>query len=180
MNELKIFDNEEFGEIRTIIVDGEPWFVANDVAKALGYAKPREAVKTNVDQMDTTLMGVMDSMGRNQHTSMINESGLYSLIFSSKLESAKRFKHWVTSEVLPSIRKTGSYANEQLAPLHPSIASGVADLGRVTERIMKNQGSAPHKIAETFKCECEQFGIKLPEDFVKIPEYEQLKLVLAE
>lgn len=179
MNELKIFDNEEFGEIRTININGEPWFVGRDVANALGYKKPENAIASNVDSEDTLKQGILTAGGKQQMT-IINESGLYSLIFSSKLESAKRFKHWVTSEVLPSIRKTGGYANEQLILLHPSIASGVADLGRVTERIMKNQGSAPYKIAETFKCECEQFGIKLPEDFVKISEYEQLKLVLAE
>ena len=113
MNELRIFENEEFGLVRTMIVDGEWWFVGNDVARALGYSKTYEAVKNNVEEMDTTLMGVADSMGREQKTTMINESGLYSLTMSSRLPSAKRFKHWVTAETLPSIRKNGGYISGQ-------------------------------------------------------------------
>lgn len=104
-----IFNNEEFGQVRTLIINDEPCFVGKDVASALGYKKITEALQTNVDEMDSTLMGIIDSMGRNQQTKVINESVLYALIFGSKLPSAKRFKHWVTSEVLPSIRKTGSY-----------------------------------------------------------------------
>lgn len=110
MNEVMIFSNKEFGNVRTVIIDGEPWFVGNDVAKALGYSKTNEAIKTNVSEMDTALAGVIDSMGRNQQTTVINESGLYDLIFESRLPSAKGFRHWVTSEVLPSIRQTGKYS----------------------------------------------------------------------
>ncbi len=113
MNEVKIFNNEEFGEVRTVIIDGEPWFVGRDVAKSLGYAKPEGAIRNNVDKDDTLVEGVTDSLGRVQQTLIINESGLYSLIFSSQLESAKRFKKWVTSEVLPSIRKNGGYILNQ-------------------------------------------------------------------
>lgn len=113
MNELKIFENPEFGEVRTIIVGDEVWFVGNDVAKALGYQRPDQAVRTNVDEMDSTLMGVIDSMGREQQTKVINESGLYSLIIGSRIPSAKRFKRWVTSEILPSIRKHGGYILNQ-------------------------------------------------------------------
>lgn len=109
MNEIQIFQNPEFGEIRTIIIDGEPWFVGRDVANSLGYAKPEGAIRNNVDKDDTLTEGVTDSMGRMQKTLVVNESGLYSLIFGSKLESAKKFKRWVTSEVLPQIRRTGSY-----------------------------------------------------------------------
>lgn len=114
MNELQIFSNPEFGEIRTVTIDGEPWFVGNDIANALGYSKAGEALRTNIDDVDSTLVGVMDARGREQKTKVINESGLYSLIFGSKLESAKKFKRWVTSDVLPSIRKTGSYSQKQL------------------------------------------------------------------
>ena len=114
MNELKIFDNEEFGEIRTVLVDGEPWFVGKDVASALGYAKPADAIGKRVDLEDRGISKMETPSGR-QDMVIINESGLYSLIFSSKLESAKRFKHWVTSEVLPSIRKTGEYAMNDVA-----------------------------------------------------------------
>lgn len=113
-NEMKIFNNPEFGEIRTVVIDGEPWFVGIDVAKALGYRKPTDAVNTNVEEDDSARKGVTDKLGRAQTTIVINESGLYSLIFGSKLESAKKFKKWVTSEVLPSIRKTGAYGQIQI------------------------------------------------------------------
>lgn len=114
MNDIQIFSSPEFGEIRTVVIDGEPWFVGVDIAKALGYKKPTGAVTNNVDKDDTLTEGVTDSMGRVQSTLVVNESGLYSLIFNSKLESAKKFKKWVTSEVLPSIRKTGAYGQPQL------------------------------------------------------------------
>lgn len=109
MNELKIFENAEFGKVRTMAINGEPYFVGKDVATILGYAKPLNALATHVDEDDSLKQGLIDSMGRTQETILINESGLYTLIFGSKLESAKRFKHWVTSEVLPSIRKNGGY-----------------------------------------------------------------------
>lgn len=96
-------------DIRTIVVEGDPWFVANDVALALDYKKPRDAIKANVEEMDTTQVGVIDSLGRTQKTKAINESGLYALMFGSKKEKARKFKHFVTSEVLPSIRKHGGY-----------------------------------------------------------------------
>lgn len=117
MNELIIFNNEEFGEIRTITIDGEPWFVGKDVAAALGYKDPSSAVSKNVDLEDkTTLLIQQDGSNYKSRTTFINESGLYALIFGSKLESAKNFKHWVTSEVLPSIRKTGKYEQKQPEP----------------------------------------------------------------
>lgn len=113
MNELQIFKNDEFGDIRTMNINGEPWFVGFDVADALGYKNQSDAIMKHVAEEDrrviqksqiTTLADVP-----NRGFTFINESGLYALIFGSKLESAKRFKHWVTSEVLPSIRRTGSY-----------------------------------------------------------------------
>lgn len=117
MNELIIFNNEEFGEIRTITINGEPWFVGKDVATALGYKDPSSAVSKNVDLEDkTTLLIQQDGSNYKSRTTFINESGLYALIFGSKLESAKNFKHWVTSEVLPSIRKTGKYEQKQPEP----------------------------------------------------------------
>lgn len=109
MNELQIFNSEEFGDIRTVTINNEPWFVGKDVAEALGYAKPLNALSAHVEKDDSLKQGITDSLGREQETIFINESGLYALIFGSKLESAKRFKHWVTSEVLPAIRKTGAY-----------------------------------------------------------------------
>ena len=108
MNELQIFNSEEFGDIRTITIDNEPWFVGIDAAKSLGYANPKNAVPKHVSEEDK-LNTQIEYAGQRREVTIINESGLYSLIFGSKLESAKRFKRWVTSEVLPAIRKTGSY-----------------------------------------------------------------------
>ena len=109
MNELRIFSNPEFGEVRTVTIGNEVWFVGNDVARALGYQKPDQAVRTNVDEEDSTLMGVSDANNHTQKMKVINESGLYSLVMSSRLPSAKRFRHWVTSEVLPALARTGEY-----------------------------------------------------------------------
>ena len=114
MNELQIFSNEEFGEIRTVTIDGEPWFVGKDVAESLGYADPNKAIAMHVDEEDKLNDKTASSLGQRGGW-LINESGLYSLILSSKLKSAKRFKHWVTSEVLPSIRKTGQYQMPHLS-----------------------------------------------------------------
>ena len=113
---IQVFNNTEFGEIRTMEINGEPWFVGKDIATALGYAKPENAVSNHVDSEDKTSTLIQGS-GSNYKSKaiIINESGMYSLILSSKLEGAKRFKRWVTSEILPSIRKTGAYATDSAA-----------------------------------------------------------------
>ena len=108
MNELQIFNSEEFGEIRTITKDNETYFVGKDVAKALGFTNPRDAIATHVFDEDKGV-DTIDTLGGKQSMTVINESGVYALVFGSRLESAKRFKHWVTSEVIPSIRKNGGY-----------------------------------------------------------------------
>lgn len=113
-NQVKVFESAEFGSVRTVEVNGEPYFVARDVATILAYAKPENAIATHVDGDDTLKQGIIDSLGRVQQTTLINESGLYSLILGSKLPNAKKFKRWVTSEVLPSIRKHGMYATDEL------------------------------------------------------------------
>lgn len=115
MNNLQIFKNEKFGEVRTVTIKSEPWFVGKDVAEALGYAKPENAISSHVSEEDKTSTLIQGS-GSNYKSKaiLINESGLYSLIFGSRLESAKEFKHWVTSEVLPAIRKHGAYAVDEL------------------------------------------------------------------
>ena len=113
-NNIQIFENEEFGQIRTIEIDGQPWFIGNDVASILGYEKARNALSKHVDEDDALKWGVTDSLGRVQNTTVINESGLYSLILSSKLPTAKAFKRWVTSEILPSIRQSGAYFTDEL------------------------------------------------------------------
>ena len=109
MNEIKTYTNSEFGEVRTVLIGDEPYFVGKDIAVILGYAKPRNAIASHVDAEDKKDAPIQGALGGMQNMTVINESGLYSLILSSKLPTAKRFKRWVTSEVLPSIRRTGRY-----------------------------------------------------------------------
>lgn len=108
MNEIKIFENQEFGKVRALEIDGKPYFLGKDVADALGYTNPQKAIRDHVDIEDKLTERFVLS-GQNREATVINESGLYSLILLSKLPSAQRFKKWVTSEVLPSIRQTGGY-----------------------------------------------------------------------
>lgn len=115
MNKLQVFKNQEFGSVRTLVINNEPWFVGKDVAEVLGYAKARNAIAQHVDEDDALKQGITDSLGRRQETTFINESGLYCLVLSSKLPSAKKFKRWVTSEVLPTLRKTGQYQVKELS-----------------------------------------------------------------
>ena len=112
MNDLKIFNNPEFGNIRAITLDGEPWLVGKDVAAALGYGTGKSLANAVANHVDPEDKGVTEMMtpGGIQNMTIINESGLYSLVLSSKLPTARRFKRWITSEVLPSIRRTGVYA----------------------------------------------------------------------
>lgn len=114
MNELQVFKNQEFGSVRTLTLNDEPWFVGKDVAKALGYADTFGALKKHVMGEDK-LNCQIDSSGQKRDMTIINESGLYSLVLSSKLPSAKKFKRWVTSEVLPTLRKTGQYQVKELS-----------------------------------------------------------------
>lgn len=113
MNEMKVFENSEFGSIRVLTIDGEPWLVGKDIATALGYSNPRDALARHVDDEDKNTVVIHDGTSGNPNLSIINESGLYSLAFSSKLPGAKEFKRWVTSEVLPSIRKHGAYITKE-------------------------------------------------------------------
>lgn len=109
MNEIKRFNHSEFGELRAIEIDGEPWFIGKEVAEKLGYKNTRDALLNHVDKEDKNTVAIHDGIG-NPNKVIINESGVYSLVIGSKLESAKRFKRWVTSEVLPSLRKYGKYS----------------------------------------------------------------------
>ena len=113
MNELKVFQNEEFGTVRTTAINGEPYFVGKDVAAILGYSDTAKAIRVHVDDEDKGV-DEMDTPGGKQNIILINESGLYSLILSSKLPTAKKFKRWVTSEVLPTIRRHGVYAIDEV------------------------------------------------------------------
>ena len=121
MKELTVFENSAFGSVRTVELDGEPWFVGKDVATALGYSNTKDALAKHVDPEDKRQddgVAICDPMGREQHPTIINESGLYSLVLSSKLPTAKQFKRWITSEVLPSIRRSGGYiaGQKELSP----------------------------------------------------------------
>lgn len=127
MNELKIFENPEFGKIRTVEVDGEPWFVGKDIAEVLGYSDTKSAIADHVDEEDKRIIqrGQIATLEiPNRGLTIINESGLYSLVLSSKLPTAKKFKRWVTSAVLPAIRKTGSYS---MPKDYPSALRALAD-----------------------------------------------------
>lgn len=118
MNELEIFKNSEFGTVRAQEIDNEPWFAGSDVATALGYSNSRDAIATHVDVEDRRigkLTQASENATPNRPLTLINESGLYSLVFASTLPNAKKFKHWITSEVLPAIRKHGIYATENVA-----------------------------------------------------------------
>jgi prophage antirepressor-like protein len=112
MNDLQIFKNEQFGTVRTVTVNNEPWFVGKDVADDLGYQNGSRDINRHVDEDDRKKIMLSDGT-QDKETIVINESGLYSLIFGSKLPTAKQFKHWITAEVIPSIRKTGSYSVKQ-------------------------------------------------------------------
>lgn len=126
MNTLQVFENPEFGSIRTVEIDGEPWLVGKDVAVALGYKEPTKAVRERVDREDRGVSKI-DTPSGTQDMTIINESGLYSLILSSKLPGTKKFKRWVTAEVLPSIRKTGGYSVSS-AEDAPASKKDIADL----------------------------------------------------
>ena len=135
MKNLQIFSNNEFGEIRTVTIDGNPWFVGRDVTEVLGYVNSRKALLDHVDDEDKyDGVTIRDSIGREQNPVMINESGLYSLILSSKMPNAKRFKHWVTAEVIPSVRKNGGYiANQKNMTPEQIMAAGLQAAQKIIE-----------------------------------------------
>ena len=149
MNDLQIFSNPEFGQVRTVELNGQPWLVGKDVAEALGYKNTKDALERHIDDEDKRQndgVVIHDSIGREQHPVIINESGLYSLILSSKMPKAKAFKHWVTSEVLPAIRRDGVYqsvkaqqhieqleaTNERLTAAIQAVSTAKAELAEVT------------------------------------------------
>lgn len=194
MNEMIVFNNEEFGRVRTVVIDGEPWFAGKDVAAALEYQNTRDALAKHVDDEDKRLIQRSQIATLENHIpqsafplnfvwgdipnrglTIINESGMYSLIFGSRLPSAKRFKHWVTSEVLPAIRKTGGYKMKrarriQDAPISEvtALLKEVSSFLREMDKVMRDQDSHPSDIAEEFKNVCDQFGIvSLSDGFVR-------------
>ena len=171
-NELQTFNNSDFGNIRVVENSGEPWFVGKDIATILGYAKPENAIANHVDGEDKTSTLIQGS-GSNYKSKaiLINESGLYSLIMSSKLPQAKAFKRWVTSEVLPAIRKTGSYKT----PKHSSdrdkamLKNAQARSAKLWLEIAKNTG------IQTYKDVCNAYAAKelAGEDVLPLPKVQE-------
>ncbi len=153
MNKLEVFKNQEFGEVRTITIDDEPYFVGKDVADILGYSRPDHAINNHVDDEDK-LMYQIDTLGQKRQMFIINESGLYSLILSSKLPNTRRFKRWVTSEVLPAIRKHGMYAIDDLIA-NPDL--GIAALNALKEEREKNK-----KLEESVAVKTQQISEMIP------------------
>lgn len=147
---IKIFNNAEFGEIRVMLIDDDPWFVGKDIAAALGYKDTVNALKSHVDEQDKAGWRITTQFGEKE-TTIINESGLYSLIFSSKLESAQRFKHWVTHEVLPSIRKHGMYMTESL--LEAAIANPDFVIGLIQNMKAEKEKNAALQTQNKQLCE---------------------------
>ena len=171
--EIQIFKNERFGEVRTTVINGEPWFVGKDVASVLGYSKTRNAIAIHVEDEDKKDALIQGPLGGPQRMTIINESGLYSLILSSKLPQAKDFKRWVTSEVLPQIRMTGGYIpvskdddedaiqrktidimNRTIEQMRPTVVLALADEIIGNELSMKNKGAedtlTATQVAKTF------------------------------
>lgn len=147
---IKIFNNAEFGEIRVMLIDDDPWFVGKDIAVALGYKDTVNALKAHVDEQDKRGWRITTPSGEQQAT-IINESGLYSLIFSSKLESAQRFKHWVTHDVLPSIRKHGMYMIDNL--LETAIANPDFVIGLIQNMKAEKEKNAALQTQNKQLCE---------------------------
>lgn len=147
-NNIQIFENSEFGKVRTLEIDNEPWFVGKDVAEILGYSQPSVAIFKRVDSDDKGV-SKMETPGGEQSVVIINESGLYSLILSSKIPTAKRFKRWITSEVLPTIRKTGSYS--VIPKDYPSALRALADQYEKNQKLLAENTVMKPK-AEYFDC----------------------------
>lgn len=192
MDELQIFNNPEFGKIRAVEIDGQPWLVGKDVARALGYGGGKSLANAVANHVDDDDKGVTELMtpGGKQNMVIINESGLYSLVLSSKLPDAKKFKRWVTSEVLPSIRKHGAYVSPQLTDKLDALArrvdqlagampvvtygrpqpevslTGLARVIAVTRRVMLDMGSSPEQVGEVTRSILNTCGFHLP-DFKK-------------
>nr|DAK71478.1 MAG TPA: repressor domain protein [Caudoviricetes sp.] len=167
MNEIQVFEYSN-NPIRTVMRDGEPWWVLKDVCEVLGIVDHKvTARRLDVDEVCQTPL--TDSMGRQQATTIISESGLYSVILRSDKPEAKPFRRWVTHEVLPAIRKTGSYSVSPYKPKASSVGE-VIKLVEVTRSMMEDQGCDPMEIAQAVKQICDQFNISLPEFFVKPKE----------
>lgn len=184
MKDIKVFKNPIFGEIRTIMFNKEPWFIGKDVAEALGYANTKDAVSQHVSDEDKRIFQRSENATfeiPNRGFTIINESGLYALIFGSKLESAKEFKRWVTSEVLPSIRRTGRYISTREASPNLESLSGLASIMRAVDIPMAAQKHSATARAQQAQLLMDTYGIPRIEGYIKSDpwESEQLKLEAA-
>ena len=164
-NELNVFTNDKFGEVRTTTIDGEIWFVGKDVAKALKYTNPQKAIRDHVDEEDKTVNESFTVNGTK--AVLINESGLYSLTFSSKLPDAKAFKHWVTHEVIPSIRKTGQYKvadNKRTTQKgKDSIVSQAKAFAAMVESMDKTMTLTNNQKLKLYHQFCDPLGLPVPD-----------------
>jgi len=145
-NTIQVFESSEFGQVRTIVIDGQPWLIGKDVAEALSYQNTRDALRVHVDDEDKADVVIHDGRQKRKMIS-INESGLYSLILSSKLPTAKAFKRWVTSEVLPSIRKFGAYINDDVMSRMQEDSEYTADLLRNLTAERNRNNALANKVA---------------------------------
>lgn len=161
-NKIQVFEKEEFGKVRTLMIDGEPWAYGKDIAVALGYAKPTDAVRNHVDPEDRTVSKTETVNGTAPV--LINESGLYSLILSSKLPKAKEFKRWITSEVLPALRKTGHYGTAQKPT--PTDPAKLAELVDTVAGLARAQRKNPREVAYCAAVVMHQYGVDLPGEFL--------------
>lgn len=175
-NELEIFKNEEFGEIRTVEINGEPYFVAVDIAKALGYKNTNDAIIRHCRWVVKHDIPHPQSRNKTLEVNVIPEGDLYRLITGSDLPSAKEFESWVYDEVLPTLRQTGTYTMNATYQYPVSAASmeSATNAGRLLERLMRLQGASPFEIAMVVKSIYQQAGIEILDCFIKIPAYEQL------
>lgn len=156
MNDLQIFNNEEFGSVRTIVIDEEPWFVAKDITDVLGFANGRKAVEDNVDDEDKQVIQKSPAVTfeiPNRGMTFLNESGLYTLVIKCKLDRAKRFRRWITSEVIPQIRKTGRYRVSDNSDLSPELqlAYGIVDQLAIHERQIRETREIAEKAADSLE-----------------------------
>ena len=167
MNELKIFENPEFGKVRTVPIDGEPWLVGKDVARALGYSNTKDALIRHVEDEDKRGSRIPTPSGVQDMT-IINESGVYSLIFSSKLPSAKKFKRWVTSEVLPALRKAGSYTIQNevrvIPKREPEVSlSGLARVAAAARKAVLDTGGTRFEAGMEVLSILDYYGLPVPQ-----------------
>lgn len=175
MSELKIFEHPKFGKIRTIMEDGKTLFCGLDAATALGYKNPHDALTRHC--RGVVKHEVIDSLNRNQPMNFITEGDLCRLAAKSELPGASEFESWIFDDVIPTILRTGTYSvpavRHAAAPLQPGSAGGVAQLLKVLRLTMKDNEQPPEIISQTMKELCEQFGVFLPDNFVRVSHFQQ-------